>query len=98
MGNITKVVDGVAVTDTDVSPPQDWTNVYDEIDGEVQPFFGTCSYTGEAMFLMQVGGRNFIFWNALDDSMYRVNGNSRLQKIVQGLDEAGLNAFELEEI
>ncbi|QGI88491.1 hypothetical protein CEK25_003447 [Fusarium fujikuroi] len=88
MSNHTKVVDGVVVTNTDFPPPRDWTNVYDEIggdmrwnddleemikdrglDGDVQPFYGTCSYTGEALFLMQVGGKQFLFWNALDDSI-----------------------------
>ncbi|KAF5635791.1 hypothetical protein F52700_5103 [Fusarium sp. NRRL 52700] len=117
MSNHTKVVDGVVVTNTDVPPPRDWTNLYDDIggdmrwnqdmeeivkdrglDGDVQPFYGTCSYTGEALFLMKVGGKDFIFWNALDDSMYRVNGNLTLEKIVAGLDEEGLNAFDLEEI
>jgi len=96
---------------------RDWTNVYDDIggdlqwnedmeemvkgrglDGDVQPFFGTCSYTGEATFLMQIGGRDFIFWKCLDDSMYHVNGNLTLQKILDDLDEEGLNAFDLEEI
>ncbi|KAF5575815.1 hypothetical protein FPCIR_12954 [Fusarium pseudocircinatum] len=117
MSNHTKVVDGVVVTNTDVPPPRDWTNDYDEIggdmrwnddveqivqdrglSGDVQPFYGTRSYTGEALFLMQVGGNDFIFWNALDDSMYRVNGDLTLEKIVAGLDEEGLNAFDLEEI
>ena len=68
------------------------------LDGEVQPFFDTCSYTGEALFLMQVGGNQFVFWNALDDSMYRVRGSLTLEKIVAGLDEDGLDAFDLEEI
>ncbi|KAF5664259.1 hypothetical protein FHETE_7141 [Fusarium heterosporum] len=117
MSDKTKVVDGVNVTNTDVSPPQDWTNNYDEIggdmrwnedmeemvkdrgfDGDVQPLFGTCSYTGEALFLMQVGGQDFFFWNALDDSMYRINGDLTLERIVAGLDEKGLNAFDLKEV
>ncbi|KAG7406562.1 hypothetical protein Forpe1208_v014250 [Fusarium oxysporum f. sp. rapae] len=68
------------------------------LDGDVQPFYGTCSYTGEALFLMQVGDMGFFFWNALDDSMYYVKGNLTLEKIVSGLDEQGLNAFDLEEI
>ncbi|KAL9561697.1 hypothetical protein ACKAV7_014253 [Fusarium commune] len=113
MSNHTKVVDGVV----QVPPPRDWTNVYEDIggdmrwnedmeelvkdrglDGDVQPFYGTCSYTGEALFLMQVGDMGFFFWNALDDSMYYVKGNLTLEKIVSGLDEQGLNAFDLEEI
>ncbi|KAF5240752.1 hypothetical protein FANTH_9422 [Fusarium anthophilum] len=117
MTNHTKVVDGVVVTNTDVPPPRDWTNVYDEIggdmrwnddleemmrdrgvDGDVQPFYGTCSYTGEALYLMQVGGQDLFFWNALDDSIYRINGGLTLEKIVAGLDEQGLNAFDLEEL
>ncbi|KAJ4135290.1 hypothetical protein NW768_004912 [Fusarium equiseti] len=117
MSDKTKVVDGVVVTNTDVPPPRDWTNDYDEIggdmrwngdiedmikdrglDGDVQPFYGTCSYTGEALFLMQVGGRDFFIWNALDDSMYRVNGNLTLEEIVAALDEDGLNALDLEEV
>jgi hypothetical protein len=68
------------------------------LSGDVQPFYGTCSYTGEALFLIQVGGNDFIFWNALDDSMYRVNGNLTLEKIVAGLDKESLNAFDLEEL
>ncbi|OBS26144.1 hypothetical protein FPOA_00087 [Fusarium poae] len=117
MSNYTKVVDGVEVTDTDVSPPRDWTNVYDEIggdmrwnedfaemlkdrglDGDFKPLYGTCSYTGEALFLVEIGGKDFLIWNALDDSMYRVNGNLTLETIVASLDEEGLNAFELEEL
>ncbi|EMT68757.1 hypothetical protein NOF04DRAFT_6796 [Fusarium oxysporum II5] len=117
MGNHTKVVDGVVVTNTDVPPPRDWTNVYEDIggdmrwnedmeemvkargiDGDVQPFYGTCSYTGETLFLMQVGGKGFFFYNALEDSMYYVRGNLSLEKIVSGLDQQGLNAFDLEEL
>ncbi|KAF5723995.1 hypothetical protein FMUND_1316 [Fusarium mundagurra] len=114
MVNHIKVVDGVAVT-TDVPPPLDWTNNYEEIggdmrwnedmeqmvqdrglEGDIQPLYGKCSYTGEALFLMQVGGKDFIFWNAFDNSMYRVNGNLTLEKIVAGLDDKGLDAFDLE--
>ncbi|KAG8674124.1 hypothetical protein FPOAC2_00101 [Fusarium poae] len=117
MSNYAKVVDGVEVTNTDVPPPRDWTNVYDEIggdmrwnedfaemlkhrglDGDFKPLYGTCSYTGEALFLVEIGGKDFLIWNALDDSMYRVNGNLTLETIVAGLDEEGLNAFELEEL
>ncbi|KAM0228678.1 hypothetical protein ACHAPO_010539 [Fusarium lateritium] len=117
MSNHTKVVDGVVVTDTDVNPPNDWTNVYEEIggdmrwgedmtemvqergfDGDVKPLYGTCSYTGECLFLMEVGGKDFLFWDALNDSMYRVNGDTSLENIVAGLDEQGLNGFDLEEV
>ncbi|CAF3498823.1 hypothetical protein QX201_000160 [Fusarium graminearum] len=117
MSNYTKVVDGVFVTDTDVPPPRDWTNVYDEIGGDmrwnedfdemvkerglygnVKPLYGSCSYTGEALYLMEVGDQSFFFWNALDDSMYRVNGGMSLEKIVASLDEQGMNGLDLEEI
>lgn len=68
------------------------------LDGDVKPLYGTCSYTGEVMFLIQVGGSDFVFWNGLHDSMYRVNGNLTLENIVADLDEEGLNAFDLEEL
>ncbi|KAM0294254.1 hypothetical protein HYE67_008030 [Fusarium culmorum] len=116
MSHSTKVVDGIVVTNTDVPPPRDWTNVYDEIggdmrwnedldamvkdrgpDGNVKPLYGTCSYTGEALYLMEVGDMGFFFWNALDDSMYRVKGDMSLENIVASLDEKGLNGFDLEE-
>ncbi|KAI1059010.1 hypothetical protein LB507_004142 [Fusarium sp. FIESC RH6] len=57
-----------------------------------------CSYRGEAVCLIQVGGNNFIFWDVLDDSMYRVCGNLTVEKFVAGSDEDRLNAFDLEEI
>ncbi|EWG51697.1 hypothetical protein FVEG_16837 [Fusarium verticillioides 7600] len=100
-----------------VPPPRDWTNIHNEIggdmrwnddmeqivqdrclSGDVQPFYGTSSYTGEALFWLQVGGNDSIFWNALGDSMYRVNGNLTLEKIVAGLDKEGFNAFDLVEL
>ncbi|EKJ69753.1 hypothetical protein FPSE_10069 [Fusarium pseudograminearum CS3096] len=117
MSNNTKVVDGVVVTNTDVAPPRDWTNVYDEIggdmrwnddlddmvrdrgiDGNVKPLYGTCSYMGEALYLMEVGDQSFVLWNALDDSIYRVNGNISLENIVASLDEGGLSGLDLEEL
>jgi hypothetical protein len=67
-------------------------------DGDVKPLYGTCSYTGECLFLMQVGGKDFLFWNALDDSMYFVKGGLNLEKIVSSLDEQGLNGLDLEEV
>ncbi|UZP32311.1 hypothetical protein NXS19_000127 [Fusarium pseudograminearum] len=115
MSNNTKVVDGVVVTNTDVAPPQDWTNVYDEIggdmrwnddlddmvrdrgiDGNVKPLYGTCSYMGEALYLMEVGDMGFFFWNALDDSMCGVNGDMSLENIVATLDKDGLGGLDLE--
>ncbi|CAG1991676.1 unnamed protein product [Fusarium graminearum] len=100
MSNYTKVVDGVVVTDTDVPPPRDWTNMVKErgLYGNVKPLYGSCSYTGEALYLMEVGDQSFFFWNALDDSMYRVNGGMSLEKIVASLDEQGMNGLDLEEI
>ncbi|KAL2682380.1 hypothetical protein Neosp_006830 [[Neocosmospora] mangrovei] len=121
MSNYTKVVDGVVVTDTDateqIQPPSDWTNVYDEmggdmrwgediseqikergLDGDVKPLYGTCSYTGECMFLMQVGDTDFLLWNALDDSMYLVKGGLDLETIVGYIDDQGFNGLDLEEV
>ncbi|KAG9494928.1 hypothetical protein J7337_013157 [Fusarium musae] len=68
------------------------------LSGDVQPFYGTSSYTGEVLFLLQVGGNDFIFWNALGDSMYRVTRSLTLETIVAGLDKEGFNAFDLEEL
>ncbi|KAK7424107.1 hypothetical protein QQX98_000717 [Neonectria punicea] len=36
MSNHTKVDDGVVVTDTDVPPPMNWTNVYEDIGGDMR--------------------------------------------------------------
>ncbi|CAG7561911.1 unnamed protein product [Fusarium equiseti] len=68
------------------------------LDGDIQPFFGTCSYTGEAIFLMQVGGQDFIFWNAFNDSLYRINGNWTLDEIVASLDDQDMEGLDLEEL
>lgn len=68
------------------------------LDGDVQPFFGgTCHSTGEDFFLMRVG-RDFIFWNAIGEYMYRVNGNLTLKQIVAGVNEGVVISLDTEEL
>lgn len=69
-------------------------------EGDIRPHYGMAPYTGEALYLFEVGGGQFFFFNALDGSMLQVRDQSDLQSIVDTLDDEnkGLPALDFEEI
>ncbi|EEU39262.1 uncharacterized protein NECHADRAFT_94688 [Fusarium vanettenii 77-13-4] len=98
MSNHTKVVDGVVVTDTDILSLMDWTNVYDDIGGDMRWGEDIAEQIKERGLDGDVGDKDFLFWNALDDSMYLVKGGLDLQTIVGSIDDQGFNGLDLEEV
>ncbi|KAG5657954.1 hypothetical protein KAF25_006905 [Fusarium avenaceum] len=121
MSEYTTVSDGVVVTDNGIPPPEDWTNNYEEIggdmmwgqdgqienelrgrsiDGDVRPHFGMAPYTGEALYLFEIGSGQFFFFNAIDGSMLQIKNQDDLQSIVTILDDEnqGIAALDIEEV
>ncbi|EGU81493.1 hypothetical protein FOQG_10482 [Fusarium oxysporum f. sp. raphani 54005] len=70
------------------------------IDGDVRPHYGMAPYTGEALYLFEVGSGQFFFFNAIDGSMLQIRDQSDLKSIVDILDDdnKGLPALDIEEI
>jgi hypothetical protein len=70
------------------------------IEGDIRPHYGMEAYTGEAMYLFEVGSGQFFVFNAIDGSMFQIKDQSDLQSIVSILDDEnkGLSALDVEEI
>ncbi|KAF4956036.1 hypothetical protein FSARC_11688 [Fusarium sarcochroum] len=70
------------------------------LDEDIRPHYGMAPYTGEALYLFEVGSGRFFLFNAIDGSMLAINGQSDLQSIVSILDDEdqGLSALDIEEI
>ncbi|KAI1059243.1 hypothetical protein LB507_004141 [Fusarium sp. FIESC RH6] len=70
------------------------------IDGEIRPHYAMAPYTGEVLYLFEVGSGKFFFYNAIDGSMLQVNDQSDLKSIVDILDDEnkGLPALDIEEV
>ncbi|CEI62586.1 hypothetical protein FVEN_g5120 [Fusarium venenatum] len=70
------------------------------IDGDIRPHYGMAPYTGEALYLFEVGSSQFYFFNAIDGSMLQIRGQTDLRSIVGILDDEnqGLPALDIEEI
>ncbi|KAF4475784.1 hypothetical protein FAGAP_12631 [Fusarium agapanthi] len=70
------------------------------IDGDMRPHYGMAPYTGEALYLFEVGIGNFFFFNAIDGSMLQVRDQSDLKSIVDILDDEnrGLPALDIEDV
>ncbi|KAM0339011.1 hypothetical protein ACHAPU_011112 [Fusarium lateritium] len=121
MSRYTTVSDGVVVTDNGIAPPNDWTNSYEDmggdmlwgeggqmedevrgrgLDGDIKPHFGMAPYTGEAVYLFELGDGQFFFYNAIDGSMLQIRDQSDLKTIVDILDDdnKGLPSLDIEEI
>ncbi|KAF4960804.1 hypothetical protein FSARC_10356 [Fusarium sarcochroum] len=118
MSDNVKVVNGTLVTNTDVEPPSDWTNNYEDmggdmqwaedgdvselvegygLDGNVKPLFAMQQYTGEALSLFELSGQYYLY-NAIEGSLYQINGPTDLQTIVSTIDDEnkGLAALDIE--
>ncbi|KAF4990606.1 hypothetical protein FGRMN_8365 [Fusarium graminum] len=121
MSRYTTLSDGVEITDNGIAAPNNWTNVYEEmggdmiwgeggqiegeirsrgIDGDIKPHFGMAPYTGEALYLLEVGDGHFYFFNAIDGSLLQVRDHSDLKSIVDVLDDddKGLPSLDIEEV
>ncbi|VUC27940.1 unnamed protein product [Clonostachys rosea] len=70
------------------------------IEGDIRPHYGMAPYTGEALYLFEVGTGQFFFYNAIDGTMLRINQQSDLKSIVDILDDEhqGLPALDIEEV
>ncbi|CAG9983256.1 unnamed protein product [Clonostachys byssicola] len=70
------------------------------IEGDIRPHYGMAPYTGEALYLFEVGSGQFFFFNAIDGSLLRIGGHSDLKSIVDILDDPdqGLPALDIEEV
>ncbi|KAF5664258.1 hypothetical protein FHETE_7140 [Fusarium heterosporum] len=70
------------------------------IDGDIRPHYGMAPYTGEALYLFEVGSGKFFFYNAIDASLLEVKDQHDLKSIVEILDDEnrGLPALDIEEI
>ncbi|KAF5963890.1 hypothetical protein FBULB1_13108 [Fusarium bulbicola] len=70
------------------------------IDGDIRPHYGMAPYTGEALYLFEVGIGKFFFFNAIDGSMLEVRDQSGLKSIVDILEDEnmGLPALDIEEV
>ncbi|KAJ4118954.1 hypothetical protein NW768_010697 [Fusarium equiseti] len=118
MADTIKEVNGILVTNTDISPPADWTNNYEDmggdlqwgdfgdvtelckghgLDGTVQPLFAMRSYTGEAISIFEISGNHYLY-NAIEGSLYQINGPSDLQTIVNTIDDLdqGMSGLDIE--
>ncbi|RGP81069.1 hypothetical protein FLONG3_858 [Fusarium longipes] len=121
MSQYTTISDGVVVTNNGIPPPDNWTNNYEEIggdmlwapggqvedevrsrgiDGDIRPHYGMAPYTGEALYLFEVGSGQFYFYNAIDGSMLQIKDQNDLQSIVSILDDGdkGLPALDIDEV
>jgi len=70
------------------------------IDGDIRPHYGMAPYTGEAVYLFEVGSGKFFFYNGIDESMLQIGNQSDLQSIVDilGDENQGLPALDIEEV
>ncbi|KAH7261597.1 hypothetical protein BKA59DRAFT_539336 [Fusarium tricinctum] len=70
------------------------------VEGDIRPHYGMAPYTGEALYLFEVGSGQFFFYNAIEGSMLQIRDQSDLQSIVTILDDdnQGLSALDIEEI
>ncbi|CAH0034738.1 unnamed protein product [Clonostachys rhizophaga] len=70
------------------------------IEGDIRPHYGMASYTGEALYLFEVGSGQFFFFNAIDGSLLQISNQSDLKSIVDILDDPnqGLPALDIEEV
>ncbi|KAL2213000.1 hypothetical protein CC79DRAFT_1390988 [Sarocladium strictum] len=121
MSQYTMISDGEVVTNNGISPPENWTNLYESmggdilwspggqmedevrgrgIEGDIRPHYGMAPYTGEAIYLFEVGIGKFFFFNAMDGSLLRIMEQTDLGSIVDILNDVdkGLPALEIEEI
>ncbi|KAF4342046.1 hypothetical protein FBEOM_3977 [Fusarium beomiforme] len=100
MGAITKVVNGKVVTNTDVKPPDGWTNRYEYFggdtewgeDGEVADLVGGYGVEGQVkpLFRTSYNSNEVIFIIEIEGQYYVYNGESGwVQRIVNptGLEE-----------
>jgi hypothetical protein len=69
-------------------------------EGDIRPHYGMAPYTGEALYLFEVGSGKFFLFNAIDGSMLQIRDHSDLQSIVTILDDdnQGLLALGIQEI
>ncbi|EKJ74539.1 hypothetical protein FPSE_05289 [Fusarium pseudograminearum CS3096] len=70
------------------------------IDGDIRPHYDMAPYTGDALYLFEVGSSQFYFFNAIDGSMLMIRDQTDLKSIVDVLDDddRGLPALDIEEI
>ena len=70
------------------------------LDGDIRPHYAMAPYTGEALYLFQVGSGQFFFFNVIDGSMLRILDPTELRSIVEILDDddKGLPALDIEEV
>ncbi|WZH44097.1 hypothetical protein QYS62_005113 [Fusarium acuminatum] len=70
------------------------------IEGDIRPHYGMAPYTGEALYLFEVGSGQFFFFNAIDGSMLQIRDQSDLQSIVTILDDdnRGIAALDIDQI
>ncbi|KAF4955470.1 hypothetical protein FSARC_11837 [Fusarium sarcochroum] len=70
------------------------------IDGDIRPHYGMAPYTGEALYLFEVGSGQFFLFNAIDGTMLQIRDQSDLKSIVDILDDdnQGLPALDIEEV
>ncbi|KIL85230.1 hypothetical protein FAVG1_11660 [Fusarium avenaceum] len=70
------------------------------IDGDIRPHFGMAPYTGEAIYLFEVGSGQFFFFNAIDGSLLQIRDQDDLQRIVTilGDESQGIAALDIEQI
>ncbi|KAJ4135291.1 hypothetical protein NW768_004913 [Fusarium equiseti] len=70
------------------------------IDGDIRPHYGMAPYTGEQLYLFEVGSGQFFLFSAIDGSMLQIRDQSDLKSIVDILDDEnkGLGALDIEEV
>ncbi|KAF5667492.1 hypothetical protein FDENT_12084 [Fusarium denticulatum] len=70
------------------------------IDGDIRPHYGIAPWTGEELYLFEVGSGKFFVFNAIDGSMLQVRDQSDLKSIVDILDDEnkGLPALDIDEV
>ncbi|KAM0361198.1 hypothetical protein ACHAPZ_002739 [Fusarium culmorum] len=70
------------------------------IDGDIRPHYGMAPYTGEVLYLFEVGSSQFYVFNAIDGSMLMIRDQTDLKSIVDILDDdnRGLPALDIQEI
>ncbi|KAF5656779.1 hypothetical protein FHETE_10793 [Fusarium heterosporum] len=69
-------------------------------EGDIKPHFGMSPYTGETLYLFELGDGQFFVFNALDGSLLQIRDQNDLKSIVDILDdnEKGLPCLDVEEI
>lgn len=70
------------------------------IEGPVKPIFAMEPWTGEAVSLFEVGEGDFLVYNPIDGSLFRISNLNTLKSIVLKIEDEdlGLSALELEQI